>query len=85
MITVLDIETTFKLDKDNKTEAEPYTGNMLVSVGYNMEGEKNYLCFYHQDRSPTEDATKTLQDVLDKTTLLVGHNIKFDFEVVACL
>ena len=80
MITVLDIETTYKVDKDNKTEAEPYTGNMLVSVGYDMEGEKNYLCFYHQDRSPTEDATKTLQDVLDKTTLLVGHNIKFDLK-----
>ena len=71
--TVLDIETSYKVDADKKTDAEPYTGNLLVSVGYDCEGEKNYLCFYHKDRQPTENAHKILQDVLDKTDLLVGH------------
>ena len=82
-VTVLDVETTFKLDKDNKTNAEPYAGNLLVSVGYDMQSltpKKDYLCFYHVDRQPTEDASKKLQKVLDETTLLVGHNIKFDLK-----
>ena len=78
--TVLDIETSYKVDVDKKTDAEPYTGNLLVSVGYDCEGEKNYLCFYHKDRQPTENAHKILQDVLDKTDLLVGHNLKFDLK-----
>ena len=80
MITVLDVETTFKVLADKKTDADPHTGNMLVSVGYDCEGEKNYLCFYHDSRPPTDNAKDTLQTVLDKTTLLVGHNIKFDLK-----
>ena len=47
MITVLDVETTFKVLPDKKTDADPHTGNMLVSVGYDCEGNKDYLCFYH--------------------------------------
>ena len=86
MITVLDVETTFKVSVDNKLDSDPHTGNMLVSVGYDhrsavqydgKEG-KGYLCFYHQDRPPTDNGKQILQAVLDKTTVLVGHNIKFD-------
>ena len=86
MITVLDVETTFKVAEDNKLDSDPHTGNMLVSVGYDhrsavqydgKEG-KGYLCFYHQDRPPTDNGKQILQAVLDKTTVLVGHNIKFD-------
>ena len=86
MITVLDVETTFKVAEDNKIDSDPHTGNMLVSVGYDhrsavqydgKEG-KGYLCFYHQDRPPTDNGKQILQAVLDKTTVLVGHNIKFD-------
>ena len=78
MITVLDVETTFKVLPDKKTDADPHTGNMLVSVGYDCEGNKDYLCFYHKDRPPTDNAKRQLQAVLDMTKLLVGHNIKFD-------
>ena len=86
MITVLDVETTFKVSVDNKLDSDPHTGNMLVSVGYDhrsavqydgKEG-KGYLCFYHQDRPPTDNGKQILQAVLDNTTVLVGHNIKFD-------
>ena len=86
MITILDVETTFKVSVDNKLDSDPHTGNMLVSVGYDhrsavqydgKEG-KGYLCFYHQDRPPTDNGKQILQAVLDKTTVLVGHNIKFD-------
>ena len=80
MITVLDVETTFQVLADKKTDADPHTGNMLVSVGYDCEGNKDYLCFYHKDRPPTENAKRQLQAVLSMTKLLVGHNIKFDLK-----
>jgi len=77
MITCLDIENTFHA-KDNM----PYSGdNMLVSVGYlTNTDEKNYLCFYHAEEPPTLDNVKILQDVLDRTKLLIGHNIKYDLQ-----
>ena len=78
MITVLDVETTFKVLPDKKPDADPNTGNMLVSVGYDCEVNKDYLCFYHKDRPPTDNAKRQLQAVLDMTKLLVSHNIKFD-------
>ena len=67
MITVLDVETTFQVLADKKTDADPHTGNMLVSVGYDCEGNKDYLCFYHKDRPPTENAKRQLQAVLNMT------------------
>ena len=88
--TILDIETTYKVKEDKKTDADPYTGNMLVSVGYiaglrdsyheETKWEENYLCFYHKEKEPTPNAKEILQKVLDNTTLLVGHNIKFDLK-----
>ena len=85
-ITWLDIETTYKVNEDKKSDADPYTGNMLVSVGYIVtpapncsDGEK-YLCFYHKEEEPTENGKEILQDVLNDTDLLVGHNIKFDLK-----
>ena len=79
-IAWLDIETTYSVNEDKKSDADPYTGNMLVSVGYIHGYEQNYLCFYHKDQEPTEKAREILQGVLDDTDLLVGHNIKFDLK-----
>ena len=45
-----------------------------------IAANKDYLCFYHKDRPPTENAKRQLQAVLDMTKLLVGHNIKFDLK-----
>jgi len=79
-ITWLDIETTYKVNEDKKTDADPYTGNMMVSVGYTDGQEHTYLCFYHKEQDPTPNARDTLQSALDGTDLLVGHNIKFDLK-----
>ena len=79
-IAWLDIETTYKIKEDKKSDADPYTGNMLVSVGYVHGLEQNYLCFYHKEQKPTENAKDILQGVLNDTDLLVGHNIKFDLK-----
>ena len=82
MITALDIENTFR-----KGDSMPYSGdNMLVSCGYlTNTDEKDYLCFYHADQLPTPNNVKTLQDVLNRTELLVGHNIKYDLQwLLAC-
>ena len=38
--TVLDIETSYRVDADKKTDAEPYTGNLLVSVGTTVKERK---------------------------------------------
>ena len=84
-VTTLDIETTFKKDEDGKVAADPYTGNMLVSVGYKTEGVDEYLCFSHTKKETTENGFGKLQKVLDNTELLVGHNIKFDLKwLLAC-
>ena len=77
MITCLDIENTF-----SKKDSSPYSGkNQLVSVGYKTDtGDKDYLCFFHSDRPPTPNNFGLLQDVLSNTTLLIGHNIKYDLQ-----
>jgi DNA polymerase I-like protein with 3'-5' exonuclease and polymerase domains len=77
MITCLDIENTF-----SKKDSTPYSGNnQLVSVGYKTSiGNENYLCFYHSEKQPTPNNFSLLQSVLHSTTLLVGHNIKYDLQ-----
>ena len=80
--TVVDIETTMQLDDDKKTITSPFFGQQIVSVGYNSKSnisyDSNYLFFYHEGREPTQNAFNTLQSALDKTDILIGHNIKFD-------
>ena len=72
MISVLDIETTFTQDGDNT----PYNlSNKLVSVGVNDE----YIFFNHDEfTGDIRTSHNKLQSTLDKTTLMVGHNLKFD-------
>ena len=83
MITVLDIETT--MDFDNSTSS-PYNGQQIVFVGYRSfmpdlsVVETHELFFYHNQCRTTPDAAKKLQDKLDETTCLVGHNLKFDLQ-----
>ena len=75
LTTCLDIETTFKKD-----DAYFYNGNnQLVSIGFKTNsGKEDYLWFYHKEKEPTENGKETLQNVLNNTKLLIGHNIKFD-------
>ena len=73
MITVLDIETTFTKEGD----PSPFNPeNRLVSVGINDE-----YYFFHHDEEIKKDLTesrKAIQDILDKSEVVVGHNLKFD-------
>lgn len=93
-VTVIDIEnsitrkqftskTTGKIHYD--TDNTPYnTNNKLVSVGYRSSGiGEDYLIFYHKENTDKELIKrnfKKFQEVLDKTTLLVGHNLKYDLQ-----
>ena len=74
MISVFDVETSFQILKDGTTDPSAKNpNNFLVSLGINDE----YIFFKHRDYKGIPNR-KIIQDILDKTTLLVGHNIKFD-------
>ena len=74
MITVVDVETSFQKTKHGGTDPLPFNpNNILVSVGINDE----YYFTNHEDRIDKGCYYK-IQAILDKTTLLIGHNIKFD-------
>ena len=75
MITVFDIETSFQnvegLKKQDPSPKHP--DNFIVSIGINDE----YFFFKHNEYRGNPPV-KEVQEILNKTTLLVGHNIKFD-------
>lgn len=85
MITILDVETTYQ-GKWNADDSDPtpyHPNNRLVSVGYQTSsGKKDYLFFHHKDiassgQSPIKNKNK-LQEILNQTKMMVGHNLKFD-------
>jgi DNA polymerase I-like protein with 3'-5' exonuclease and polymerase domains len=75
VITVLDVETSF-VEHNGKTDPLPFNPhNFLVSIGVNDD----YYFFNHNDKEfDVANNHKSVQSILDKTKLLVGHNIKFD-------
>lgn len=74
MITVLDVETT-----SFNNDPSPYNpSNYLVSVGYKSVDIEEYLCIKHTDNKSNACARDYIEEQLNMTTLLVGHNIKFD-------
>lgn len=78
---VLDIETTYTLFGKKKNPSPFLSTNKLVSVGYIVVGEqpiKDYLIFSHSEYEDRGEAKAKLQAVLDKTDLIIGHNLKFD-------
>ena len=81
MITYLDVETTFVVDENRRTDPSPFNSqNKLVSIQYAMDdGDIDFHWFYHKDfTGECKQSFTKVQEVLDKTTVLVGHNIKFD-------
>jgi DNA polymerase I-like protein with 3'-5' exonuclease and polymerase domains len=73
MITTLDLETTFTKDGD----PSPFNPeNKMVSVGINDK----YYFFHHKDLYNIDvvGSKKAVQDILDASTLVIGHNLKFD-------
>jgi len=81
MILTLDVETT-SVKHNGGSDPSPYVdGNQLVSVGFKEDdGPVQYVWFYHADRPPTENNKKIVQEALDRTDVLLGHNIKFDLQ-----
>lgn len=82
MISVFDVETSFQITEEGKRDPSAKNPkNFLVSLGINDE----YFFFNHSEL-PEEQAKgkiaienkKKIQSILDETTLLIGHNIKFD-------
>lgn len=83
MRIVLDIETTYQSISAKKSNPSPYhKDNKLVSVGWLdvATGYQEYLYFHHNKLTAesTADSWRRLQEILSKTTLIIGHNLKFD-------
>ena len=74
MISVVDVETSWQVTDTGGYDPSPFhPDNILVSVGINDE----YYFTNHSERVDKGCYDK-IQSTLDNTTLLVGHNIKFD-------
>ncbi len=72
MKLILDVENTVT-KKDGKMHLDPFEpSNKLVMVGYLKEDGDYKL--YSMDTGETND----IQETLDKTTCLIGHNIAYD-------
>jgi len=85
MKVVLDVENT-AIKKDGKLHLDPFEPqNSLVMVGIQIEGkEPMHWTFDHKQYSldqlawTREQDCKEIQDILDKTTLLIAHNASHD-------
>jgi len=76
VISIVDVETSYQKTGHGGKDPLPFNPkNILVSVGINDE----YYFTNHTQRVD-EGCYYKIQAALDKTTLLVGHNIKFDLE-----
>ena len=82
-ITILDVENTVAT-RNNKMHLDPFErGNTLVMVGVHpldTQDTSTYI-FDHSDVTKDDDLISNqfgVQDHLDKTDLLVGHNIAYD-------
>ena len=82
MILILDVENT-TTKRDGKLHLDPFEPtNTLTQVGVmNMKGKHHIFTFDHKEKQD-EDGTqhRTLQSILDKTTVLVGHNLQHDLQ-----
>ena len=81
-ITFTDAETTFQTVNNKRNPIPFLPENYLASLGFLREDEETYLPFTHNE-FPSEVAATSMeiaQGVLDKTTLLVAHNMKFDLQ-----
>ena len=78
MITTVDVETSWQKNENGGYDPSPFhPDNILVSVGLDSKCGEEYYFTNHSERIDRGCAVK-IQDTLNKTTLLVGHNIKFD-------
>ena len=72
MKLTIDVENTVT-DRDGKKHLDPFEpNNSLVMVGC-LDDKGNHHLFNMDDGSPNH-----IQSLLDKTTILIGHNIAYD-------
>lgn len=79
MHLVLDVENTVT-NKNKKKHLDPFEpGNTLVMVGMKpVDGEAQVVVFDHSQADPTPNGQQIVQQALDSTTLLIGHNLSHD-------
>ena len=78
MITTVDVETSWQVTSPGGYDPWPFhPANILVSVGLNSDYGDEYYFTGHSEKI-SKGGKARIQEVLDETTLLVGHNIKFD-------
>lgn len=86
MFTVLDAETTWVGKAPQNADPSPYLKeNYLISLGWKNARSLEYLCIQHDEQPTSPDARALIQGMLDETTLLIAHNLKFDLSWIrAC-
>jgi len=78
MQIVLDVENTVTT-KNGKKQLDPYEStNSLVMVGVKFLGGESRLFTYNHSDTRYVSNKQELQDILSKTTLMIGHNIVHD-------
>ena len=82
MKLILDVENT-TVKRDGKLHLDPYEpSNTLTQVGVlNLKGKHHIFTFDHVEKQDEDGSQrKMLQAVLDKTSLLIGHNLQHDLQ-----
>ena len=79
MILTLDVENTV-VKRNGKMHLDPFEPeNTLVMVGMlDGTGLEQIITFDHTEHPPTLNGRKTVQDKLNRTTLLIAHNAAHD-------
>ena len=78
MKLVLDVENTVT-KRNDRLHLDPFeTNNSLVMIGMKSELGEQVVTFDHSEAEPTPDGQKIVQDMLDKATVLVCHNVSHD-------
>jgi DNA polymerase I-like protein with 3'-5' exonuclease and polymerase domains len=79
MKLTLDVENTVT-ERDGKMHLDPFeSGNSLTMVGMLSDtGEERIVTFDHSEVEPDLNGHDTVQEWLDKATVLIGHNIAYD-------
>ena len=78
MKLILDVENTVT-KRNGRMHLDPFEkNNSLVMVGMKGDFGEKIITFDHSESEPTPNGTGIVQDMLDKTTVLVCHNVAHD-------
>ena len=78
MRLILDVENTVT-KRNNRMHLDPFEkDNALVMVGMRSELGEQIITFDHSEGNTTPNGRQIVQEMLDKTTVLVCHNVSHD-------